>query len=955
MANNLIVKILGDDSGLKNTLSGIGPVAKKGLGLAVKATAAVGAGFVYASKKALDFSGELEQNLGGAKAVFGEFADEIEKKAEKAFKNMGLSTADYLATANKMGSLFKGAGFEMEEAMNLTSEAMQRAADVASIMGLDTSAAMESIAGAAKGNFTMMDNLGVAMNDTTLNAYALEIGLGKTTAQMTNQEKIGLAMEMFLDRTAYAAGNYARENETLAGALSTAGAALKNFMSGAGDTAELQDALKNASNVIVKNLKVLAPQLSKGIIEVVKGLAPVVPEIILELLPGILDTVILLFEEAYRLLPEFISKIASAIGDAVPQLKPLTDALAFIGQNLDAVTKALVIGAAAFVTYKIAAIASAAIISLTTTYKLLTGALEVATVAQYKMNAAAMANPYVLAAAAIVGLIAAIASFIPKVESARDRTVAAIDEINKSYEEQIKSIDDTMKSQTEEASKVEFLKERLYDLESQLKNTSLSEAEAKIIQDNFNRSANELNEIIPGIINNLYDETGAIAIQKGKVDSLATSYIQLAQAKAYATALEQKMTATASAMIDAKEVYDTAKAEQNEKYSKDEIGNWKYSYAARTDSDAAVKAAATSYTNLQEKLDGYTKDLNEWQNKITALSSDTSDAIIDDSNKVTDTAVTDVGKRSEAAEEAYEKELRDMKFYREMGVISDAEYYAKLTKYRDTYFEQGSEEWQGYTEEIADYYESVMEEVTESQKKQLDSLKEERDSFAEGLRSHDSVFETTQKVLFDDHGRVAGYVDDIELNNFAEQTKEIKRFGDNLQKLKNKADIPKELFSEIQKMSREEGIKLTDELLSLSDEDFKTWVNSYSEMVQASNDVADELYSDEFADLKAKFDEVWEDVPEDFYTLGINSADEFSQALQEQLIKKISAMRTTVMSGFTGLVDDIQVASEQQGETGGGTTYNVTYDFTNNPATTPREQLDAATDHSTKEQMKGGY
>ena len=57
---------------------------------------------------------------------------------------------------------------------------MQRAADVASIMGIDVSSAMQAIEGAAKGNFTMMDNLGVAMNDTALKAYALENGLIKT-------------------------------------------------------------------------------------------------------------------------------------------------------------------------------------------------------------------------------------------------------------------------------------------------------------------------------------------------------------------------------------------------------------------------------------------------------------------------------------------------------------------------------------------------------------------------------------------------------------------------------------------------------------------------------------------------------------------------------------------------------------------------------------------------------
>jgi len=98
--------------------------------------------------------GELEQNLGGTEAVFGEFAGNIQDSAQDAYKNMGLSASDYMATANKMGSLFQGSGMDQQKSLDLTSDAMQRAADVASVMGIDTSMAMESIAGAAKGNFT---------------------------------------------------------------------------------------------------------------------------------------------------------------------------------------------------------------------------------------------------------------------------------------------------------------------------------------------------------------------------------------------------------------------------------------------------------------------------------------------------------------------------------------------------------------------------------------------------------------------------------------------------------------------------------------------------------------------------------------------------------------------------------------------------------------------------------
>lgn len=170
--------------------------------------------------------GELEQQLGGVEVVFSEHAEAMKKTAATAYRDMGLSESDYLAKANKMGALLKGSGFDTGYASAMSQQVMQRASDVASIMGVDVKDAMEALAGAAKGNFTMMDNLGVAMNDTTLQAYAQEKGLGKLE---TTQQKVNAAMQMFLDKTEYAAGNYARENDTFSGSLTTAKAKLENL------------------------------------------------------------------------------------------------------------------------------------------------------------------------------------------------------------------------------------------------------------------------------------------------------------------------------------------------------------------------------------------------------------------------------------------------------------------------------------------------------------------------------------------------------------------------------------------------------------------------------------------------------------------------------------------------------------------------------------------------------
>lgn len=308
-------KTLGEKIG--GALGKVGNAAVKVGKTVAVGMAAAGAAMAGLTIKAMNLSGELEQNMGGSEAVFAEYAGKMQDTAKTAFENMGLSVSDFLGTANKMGALFQGAGFSIEESADLAANAMQRAADVASIMGIDTSAAMEAIAGAAKGNFTMMDNLGVAMNDTAIEAYALSRGIEKSTTEMTQQEKIGLAMEMFLEKTAYATGNYAKENETLAGSLGTAKAALVNFLDGSGDVEGLASAFSNASKVIVDNLKTLAPRLVVGITDLLNHVVPLLPGLLQELLPAVVDGAVSLIEGLVSALPGLVDML---LNSALPQL-----------------------------------------------------------------------------------------------------------------------------------------------------------------------------------------------------------------------------------------------------------------------------------------------------------------------------------------------------------------------------------------------------------------------------------------------------------------------------------------------------------------------------------------------------------------------------------------------------------------------------------------------------------
>lgn len=253
-------------------------IASAGIGLALKKV--IGDAFSE--------GGELQQNLGGTEAVFGQFASTIQTQATNAYKNMGMSASEYMATANKMGSLFQGSGLEQQRALDLTSQAMQRAADVASVMGIDTSMAMESIAGAAKGNFTMMDNLGVAMNATTLQAYALEKGINFEWNTASNAEKAELAMQMFMERTTQYAGNFARESEeTWSGSMGAMKSAYKDLMANIMLGNDLGPSL-TAMGETIKNFVV--NNLIPATINMVQGLPTALIGLIGEFIPQIINS-----------------------------------------------------------------------------------------------------------------------------------------------------------------------------------------------------------------------------------------------------------------------------------------------------------------------------------------------------------------------------------------------------------------------------------------------------------------------------------------------------------------------------------------------------------------------------------------------------------------------------------------------------------------------------------------
>lgn len=198
-----------------------------------------------------------------------------------------------------------------------------------------------------------MDNLGVAMNATTIEAYALSKGIEKSYNEMDNATKIGLAMEMFLEKTSYAAGNYAKENETFAGSFNTLKAATSNFLSGAGGIEDVADALIDFSGILMDSVVNMAPTIVEGLVGLTEALMPQIPPLISSLLPvilegaiGIINGLTAIFPELIRIVSENLPTIINAgitillalvtgIAESMPELIPvIVEAVILIVETL---------------------------------------------------------------------------------------------------------------------------------------------------------------------------------------------------------------------------------------------------------------------------------------------------------------------------------------------------------------------------------------------------------------------------------------------------------------------------------------------------------------------------------------------------------------------------------------------------------------------------------------------
>jgi hypothetical protein len=208
-----------NSSGFKRQLNSVGNTAKSQTssmaGMFGKLGKVIGAAF--AVKKIVDFSkaciqlgSDLAEVQNVVDVTYGGMPNQVNDFAKNAMKSFGLSEKVAKQYMGTFGAMSKAFGFTTEAAYEQAAALTGLAGDVASFYNLTTDEAYTKLKSVFTGETESLKELGVVMTQTALDEYALQKGMGKTTAKMSEQEKVALRLAFVQDRLATASGDFAR-------------------------------------------------------------------------------------------------------------------------------------------------------------------------------------------------------------------------------------------------------------------------------------------------------------------------------------------------------------------------------------------------------------------------------------------------------------------------------------------------------------------------------------------------------------------------------------------------------------------------------------------------------------------------------------------------------------------------------------------------------------------------
>ena len=365
-----------------------------------KAIGSVGSALFDIGKQSVQSFAHYEQLVGGVDTLFGESSAKIQEYANNAYRTAGLSANQYMETVTSFSaSLISSLDGDTAQASEVANRAIIDMADNANKMGSDLQSLQNAYSGFSRGNFTMLDNLKLGYSGTKSEMERLIADASKMTDV---QKELGITVQEG-DMSFANIANAISVVQKNMGLMGTTAAEASGTISGSAGS--MRSAWENLVTGIANkdaDLKTLVENFASSVSETVKNLTPTVKTVIENMMPAI--------QEAFDALKPIIEDLARELlpEDVFESLKNafdnIRDFFGFVKDNGPLIISTIVGITTALGAFKIVTLVQQAV----SAFKAFKIATEGATIAQWLMNSALLANPIGLIVGAIAGLVAGI-------------------------------------------------------------------------------------------------------------------------------------------------------------------------------------------------------------------------------------------------------------------------------------------------------------------------------------------------------------------------------------------------------------------------------------------------------------------------------------------------------------------------------------------------------------------
>ncbi len=161
-------------------------------------------------KSCLKLGSDLQEVQNVVDVTFGAMSGSVDEFAKNAAESFGLSETMAKKYMGTYGAMAKSFGIVGKAGYDMSAAITGLTGDVASFYNLSQDEAYTKLKSIFTGETESLKDLGVVMTQTALDQYALNNGFGKTTAKMTEQEKVMLRYQFVMSRLSDAQGDFSR-------------------------------------------------------------------------------------------------------------------------------------------------------------------------------------------------------------------------------------------------------------------------------------------------------------------------------------------------------------------------------------------------------------------------------------------------------------------------------------------------------------------------------------------------------------------------------------------------------------------------------------------------------------------------------------------------------------------------------------------------------------------------